>query len=1294
MSKSSDLAERVLRWQELRDQGQTVSAADLCADRPELTADLAAAIRDLLRLERLLPLESNMVPAADGYELMEVLGEGTFGIVYRARERRSGRLVALKQMKHFDPAALARFKNEFRTLQKLSHTNLVTLYAGVGDGSDWFFTMELIDGKPFPGHPDLAGTVTITFPAPDRTPTEAAQDNGSAGSPPLKQPDHGVLLPRFRQLADGILALHDKEILHRDLKPSNVLVTAGGRVVILDVGLATAAEQRDWSVGGPGLAGTLPYMAPEQATCLPEKASDWYSFGVMLYEALTGRHPFRGTPHELPWTRNNFVPPPPSAKGADLPEDLDKLCVELLAPLPGDRPVGRDIRRRLGPPPGPGDGAPATGPFLGRTRHLSVLHAAFTDVRGGRTVTVCLHGPSGVGKSALAQHFVDQLREQQGSVVLTGRCYERESVPYKALDELIDSLGRCWRRLPVPDAAALLPLDVGPLVRLFPTLERVEAVRDAPRHRPLSADPHEVRRRAVAGLREVLARLGGRRRLVLYLDDLQWGDIESAVLLAELLRPPDAPRLLLLACYRSEDSDTSPFLAAFRQAHQACAGKDWRELSLEELSHEEARELAARLLGGDGAATADAADEIARESRGSPFFVGQLVQAVQAGEGEADLGRVLRKRVAGLPADQRRLLEVVAVASRPVPHEVALQAAGLEAQGRKVLIDLEMARLLRGGPAEQEVQTYHDRIRESVLAALSQERLVECHRRLARALAASAAPDPEAVGSHFHGAGEAEQAAEWYVQAADRAAGALAFERAARLYRLALELRPREGPEGQRLRISLGEALADAGRGADAAQVYLDTAEKGEPGEALELRRRAADQFLQCGRTEEGLEGLRGVLGEFGMRVEASWGRVFMGLLRERLRLWWQGLRFRERSADSVPPEELRRIDACYTAFKALIWLADFVQSRLFQTRYLRLALRVGEPGRVALGLGMEAAHSALAGAPGLRRAERVHQGALALAERLGQPNILALVTQMSSIIAWASGRWREGLRQADRSEALLAECRPKFAWDRMGPRETALNCLSKLGWVGESARRLPAYLQDARDRGDRFSESMTLAHWYLIHLAEDCPEAAEEDIRQAHEKWPYQGTSNLCVWSLLGKVEAALYKGEQRRARERFAAEWPALARTHLLRAEIIFLLVMYLRARVALALAGTTDGGGFFSPRSRLLRSAARDARRIERRRAGWALSLARLIRAGIASLGGKKAEALALLSAAEDGFTAAEMAGHAAAARRRRGELLGGDSGRALVEAADAWMQGQGVKDPARFAALLAPGFPQAD
>jgi predicted ATPase len=252
-------------------------------------------------------------------------------------------------------------------------------------------------------------------------------------------------------------------------------------------------------------------------------------------------------------------------------------------------------------------------------------------------------------------------------------------------------------------------------------------------------DLQEQRRRGFAALRGLLTWLSKRQPIILFIDDLQWGDSDSANLVAELLRPPDAPPLLLIGCYRTEDAGASPFLETFSSFQAGIGEASFSQLVLSELAPNEAAELASGLVG------ATAAEGIVRHAGGNPFFIGELARFAEsqirvpqnpAGE-PPSLGDLVRARVSMLPEPARCFLELVAVAGQPIDSGIVRLASQTSGDERAILAVLRAGRLIRTRITNkgQEIEPYHDRIRETVSGCLPAGMTRDLHLRLARALA-------------------------------------------------------------------------------------------------------------------------------------------------------------------------------------------------------------------------------------------------------------------------------------------------------------------------------------------------------------------------------------------------------------------------------------------------------------------------------------------------------------------------------------------------------------------------------
>ncbi|HEX3344501.1 MAG TPA: serine/threonine-protein kinase, partial [Polyangiaceae bacterium] len=386
------------------------------------------------------------------FRLIRRLGEGGMGIVYEAVDTERNARVALKTVRKLTAESLARFKREFRAVQDVHHPNLATFGELVSEGDRWFFTMELIEGEDFLAHVSRAPALYGEGDHPESPEPASTRALGYASTkriaigPLERRPryDEARLRAALAQLAQGLNALHEAGLVHRDVKPSNIRVTPEGRVVLLDFGLVTESVSTG-DTTDTNVVGTPEYMAPEQAASKPVgPPADWYGVGVLLYLALTGSLPFEGAPLDILLRKQQREPAAPATLLDQVPDDLDALCAGLLRFDPDARPNGAQILRALDVPATTlvtrSQSQTANVPFVGRVPESELLAAAFRDSRK-HAVAVLVRGESGVGKSCFVKRFVDTLSlDERDLVVLSGRCYERETVPFKAFDGIVDAL--------------------------------------------------------------------------------------------------------------------------------------------------------------------------------------------------------------------------------------------------------------------------------------------------------------------------------------------------------------------------------------------------------------------------------------------------------------------------------------------------------------------------------------------------------------------------------------------------------------------------------------------------------------------------------------------------------------------------------------------------------------------------------------------------------------------------------------------------------------------------------------
>ncbi|HKU44729.1 MAG TPA: protein kinase [Polyangiales bacterium] len=760
-----------------------------CSDVVAVLASFAqtATAVSLLPGERAPRLKPSADPPSYGaYKLLRVLGRGGMGVVYEAEHRPSGEHVALKVVRLLASGAVGAMRREIDALQSLSHPGVIRIRdAGSAEGIP-YFAMELVQG------PSLA---------------DALQSGCSTHT----------LYTILRKICSTLAILHHEGIVHRDLKPKNILLRSPDTPVLVDFGtvgrFAGSAGREALEVAGATM-GTLMYMAPEQiAGELVDPRADLYSLGCILYEILAGRAPFvAATPAALARAHREDAPVPPSAF-RPVPARLEQLVLRLLAKHPRDRAgYAEDVALELAALGAEDweDTSPRRArpylyrpEFVGRAAWLGRFESALQRCAQGHGHCTIVAGESGVGKTRLLTELASLARSSGVSVIvaqcsaLTGpephTAFRKDSALHAFRPTLRELADRCHTDPALADRL------LGPRGRVLaayePSLRELPCVREAPAPPAVSSDV--ARLRLFAYLRESLRKLSQEGPLLLVLDDMQWIDDLSLEFLSSLPHDylADTP-LLIVGAYRADEAPRALRAALSRLSHaEHCA--------LDPLEPDAVRGMATNMLAIQELPSTFL-QLLQRQAAGNPFFVAECLRVavaerwlvrsdssawefVAVPQGElplpATVQQAIGRRLDSLPSDARAVLELASVLGRSFSASVLTALFERHEPSVATLLARHMLE-------EHEPGSYrfiHDKIRETVYAALSIAERRALHKRCASALESAGIGLDAELAYHWAEAGQPERAATFWERAGDRALAATAYGDAARYFESVLQ---------------------------------------------------------------------------------------------------------------------------------------------------------------------------------------------------------------------------------------------------------------------------------------------------------------------------------------------------------------------------------------------------------------------------------------------------------------------------------------------------------------------------
>jgi len=764
------------------------------------------------------------------------LGEGGKGVVYKARDTALNRVVAIKVLKSsvLSEEAGSRFIREAQAVAKLNHPNVVSIYDIGKEDREQFFVLEFVDGMSLR---ELMGTY------------------------PEGKCDVQTVLRVGIDICSALQYAHSQGVLHRDIKPENILITQEGNAKLMDFGLAKMLGQPSITQEGM-IVGTVAYVAPEIALGKgAEASSDLYSFGAVLYEMVTGKPPFPGEdPVKVIFSHIHDYPVSPSRLNPKVPQSLAECIMKLLQKEPAKRyqtaadllVVLRDIaevylRETLVPShkpsivvPSPRSVSAKEVQLIDRVEEMNMLREAADKAVRGEGGLVFLYGEAGIGKTRLTRELGAYAR-LRGMQVLYGRCpalFRMDGVPpYILWSEVIkDYLEGCSPEQ-LYRVIGFYPSEV---CKLVPELrQRLGAI---PQSLPIG--PEHERDRLFEAVSQFVTNISKEAPLLVVLDDLQWTDQTSLLLMHYLARGVYKTPLLLLGAYRETDIDDrhplSPVLAELNRERLL------QSVLLKRMSLNDVSEMVKQLLEQDDVPK-EFCELVYEKTKGNPFFVEEVMKSLKEEEiifreenrwkfkeiskieFPKTVKSVIKARISRLDEDCQNVLSLASFVGNDFAFEAICGVTNIE---EDKLLEL-MEKLLKTGLIKERVIRGKDVycfadviVRDVVHEEVSHLRHKKLHNVVGSTLEIVYAKEIDhhfgELAYHFLEGGEKEKALDYFLKAGEKAQKVYAHNETFSYLQHALELLEEKNANLEakaRITESLGDTKAWVGE-IDASMKY------------------------------------------------------------------------------------------------------------------------------------------------------------------------------------------------------------------------------------------------------------------------------------------------------------------------------------------------------------------------------------------------------------------------------------------------------------------------------------------